>query len=158
MFHVPFWRKWGRFFWCNFWESSSTLNMVVKNVNRDCHLMKPVDTPWHSIRIRNSWESGGNSVNDCHGVLWIRPHRGHDFECQMVNNEAIWLFCLETLPWGGHGRTIAAEPGSLDKDWGKFAWGLWSRSLLAIKAPWWDHIILCPNAIIWGDAAIVLCV
>jgi len=30
------------------------------------------------------------------------------------------FFCLETLPWG-HGRIIAAEPGPLEKDWGKFA-------------------------------------
>ena len=40
----------------------------------------------------------------------------------MVNNEAIWLFFLfGNVAVGGHGRIIAAEPGPLEKDWGKFA-------------------------------------
>ena len=72
--------------------SSSTLNVVVKNDNRDWHLMAHVDTQWHSASIRNSWKSGGYSVNYYHAVLWIRAHRGHGIERQMVSNEAIWRF------------------------------------------------------------------
>ena len=71
--------------------------MVVKNVNRDWCLMALVGTRWHSISIRNSWELGGYSVNYCHGVLWIRAHRGHEKESQMTYNEPFGFFVVSHL-------------------------------------------------------------
>ena len=40
-------------------------------------------------------KSDGYGANYCHSMIRIRAHRGHEIECQMVSNEAIWLFrCL----------------------------------------------------------------
>ena len=42
----------------------------------------------------------------------FESHRGHDLECQMVNNEAIWLFLLWLLwlPPCGANANITAHP------------------------------------------------
>lgn len=37
-------------------------------------------------------------------MLGIRAHRGHENECQMVNNEAIWLFRICYRKIGGEKR------------------------------------------------------
>ena len=44
-------------------------------------------------------KSDGYGANYCHSMIRIRAHRGHEIECQMVSNEAIWLFrCVNYWP------------------------------------------------------------
>ena len=90
---------WGRFALANQKNASQLIapvqsSMVVKNDDRDWHLMAPVDTRWHSASIRNLWESGGYSVDYRHAMLLIRAHRGHQKESQMTRNESFGFFAL----------------------------------------------------------------
>jgi len=119
--------------------------MVVKNDNRDWHLMTPVDTRWHSASIRNSWESGGYNVNYCHAMLRIRAHRGHEKESQMTCNEPFGFFVMRRigdvsiltfLKWRSRFRNLR----KMDDGWVHHAFCRWlqddflAKSL--IRAPW----------------------
>ena len=101
---------------------------VVKNGNRDWHLMTPVNTRWHSASIRNSCESGGYSVNCCHAVLRIRAQQGHLKESQMTCNEPFGFFRFllnlnpqglspagETVPSRWHNQTASESEKDTSK-------------------------------------------